>query len=294
MEGGVFGSKQIVACSSCGQELRKDTVERHWKTKHPMQKLEAGQSKWKCKTKHGQSSLLTLGFKAVTNVEEELPRLAVDEEMDIDEDVDHQTRRFEEIDENDNITTNKAKISDYNSVEHKIDIIAKDVKEIKDIMNRSETRKESQITVNTLEKDSTEDILKTCRTKEGFDDKITLLRMIKEENVKPNQTGYFCEWCFDGTKPKFGIQQSGVFVFDQSKDDTTETNCLRNSKISRNMLNLTLKVNFTCRKLIFLKLRIKGMKRERAGLRQLVSMCSELGIMLSSRQGAELTLSKTF
>ena len=67
---------------------------------------------------------------------------------------------------------------------------------------------------------------------EGVDDKIKLLKIVKEENVKPNQTGYFCEICFDGTKPKFGIQQSGVFVFDQSKDDTTE------SKLSEVLKNL--------------------------------------------------------
>ena len=84
MEGGVVGSKQNVTCSSCGQELRKDTFERHWKTKHPMQKLEAGQLNWKSKTNQGQSSLLTLGFKTVENVGEDLPKLAIEDEMDMD------------------------------------------------------------------------------------------------------------------------------------------------------------------------------------------------------------------
>ena len=48
------------------------------------------------------------------------------------------------------------------------------------------------------------------------------LKIKKEDDVKPNQTGYFCEICFDGLKPKFGVQQSGVFLLDNSKDDTTE------------------------------------------------------------------------
>ena len=84
-------------------------------------------------------------------MEEGLPKLAIDDEMDVDEDVDRQTRGYEEIDENDNLSNKKARIGDESSVENKIDIIARDVKEIKEIINRSEIRQESQITVNTME-----------------------------------------------------------------------------------------------------------------------------------------------
>ena len=233
----VTGSKDKVKCSSCGQEMRKDTIERHWKAHHPTQKLEVGQSKWKPQSVRGQSSLLTLGFKAVPPVEK-VPAAGGDVDMvDAEEEVGVDSpdkRLFDEVDENENFPSKRVKGTDQTTVEEKVDNIAKDVKEIKEMMiNRTDLMKEPQTAKAALdENDTIEIVLKTCRTKEQFNDKIKQFKIIKEEDVKPNHTGYFCEICFDGVKPRFDVQQSGVFLLDDSKDDTTE------NKLSAALKNL--------------------------------------------------------
>ena len=73
---------------------------------------------------------------------------------------------------------------------------------------------------------------KTRNIKE-VDATLNALKVWKDNEVKKDQDGYFCDVCFDGTKPTFGIQQSGVFIFDKDNDNTTEktqSTVLRNLK----------------------------------------------------------------
>ena len=228
MESKITGSKDQVNCTSCGQELRKDTIERHWRTQHPGQKLELGQSKWKSKPVKGQVSLQNFGFKTVPAIPAEKdPGLVVsDDHLEkVDEECDSPNKRLHDLtDENENIPCKKVKYSEQTVVEEKIDGIATDVKEIKELLMKKTNFLEEpkQASLEGVENDPVEVVLKHSRTKEQFDMNIVQLKIKKEDDVKPNQTGYYCEICFDGIKPKFGVQQSGMFLLDNSKDNTTE------------------------------------------------------------------------
>ena len=65
MEKPVFTSKVKVKCSICDQEIRKDMIDRHFKTKHPSQVNR--KIKFNLIPVKGQSSLLTHGFTPSTS-----------------------------------------------------------------------------------------------------------------------------------------------------------------------------------------------------------------------------------
>ena len=176
MESKITGSKDKVNCTSCGQELRKDTIERHWKTQHPGQKLELGQSKWKSKPVKGQVSLQNFGFKTVPAipVEKDPGFEVIDDHLErVDEGGDSPSKRLHDLtDENENIPCKKVKYSEQAAVEDKIDGIATDVKEIKQmLMKKTDLLVEpKQASLDEMvENDPVEVVLKHCRTKEQFD-----------------------------------------------------------------------------------------------------------------------------
>ena len=115
----------------------------------------------------------------------------------------------------------------------KVDAIAKNVIDVKYIVEKLQAgggvdpKKGKILEIDDEDPDNSapevkvEQILIVCKTIEDLDENIEKLGIVKENVVKDGQDGYYCKVCFDGTKPKYSMQQPGVFLFDSSKDDTT-------------------------------------------------------------------------
>ena len=61
------------------------------------------------------------------------------------------------------------------------------------------------------------------------------LNIKKEYGVMEETDGYYCDTCFEGTKPEFSIQSSGAFKFDRVENRKLESD---GAKQSREFLNL--------------------------------------------------------
>ena len=141
-------SKANVVCSACSQNMRKNMIDIYLKNKHPNKSLE-GKSKWRPILIKGQGSLLNHGFQSSKPVEEDEARLDVKdphkmasddtEEManDDTEEIEAGKRYFHE---KENFPNEKVKRTDASKVENKVDYIATDVKEIKDMIKRLEEK----------------------------------------------------------------------------------------------------------------------------------------------------------
>ena len=129
------------------------------------------------------------------------------------------------------IKSNKrVKVVDKDSLEIKEDTIAKDIKDVKSLVQKLTSEdvvtKTRQLGLDMDTSEKTDDgqvdqILAKCKTIGELNEHIGIVNIVKENAVKDDQDGYYCEVCFDGTKPKYSIQQPGVFLFDKTKDDTT-------------------------------------------------------------------------
>ena len=234
-------SKEKVQCSVCDVTMRKDMLERHWNRKHE-DKLKAGDKPgWRYVAVPGQGSLFKHGFSSNKPSEEEEPVDAIDV-MEEPPQSSASKRSIDDVplDENSNkrIKHNTAE----EGVELKVDSVAKDVKEVKAMLEKMEKKlfveKERVEFMSSEESINVDSVIDGCRDIDNFDRNISLMDIVKEESDEENIDVYFCRICFDGTKPPSNSNKPGVRLYDRSKDDTTSKNLSRELRNLKTMVKV--------------------------------------------------------
>ena len=127
-------------------------------------------------------------------------------------------------------------------VELKVDSVAKDVKDVKAMLEKMEKKlfveKERVESVSSEESINVDSVIDGCRDIANFDRNISLMDIVKEESDEENIDVYFFRICFDGTKSPSNSNKPGVRLYDRSKDDTTSKNLSRELRNLKTMVKV--------------------------------------------------------
>ena len=248
-EGGSKGKKFLtkgkenVKCNVCDKILRKDEMKKHWEHHH---KDLGKTAQWKYLAE-GTSDLSAFGFssKKKKEVSEKLvepgnefkiAKEIVDEEGNID--MQSRKRRVEPPDDHDD-SLKKLKISMSDDLQNFLEIKLDDLKAHVDSKIDSFIKTKALSGRDSESEKSVEDIANLVthctdihELEAVFDTNGVGIK--KELDVEENIDGYYCDICFDGTKPDFAQQSNGAFTFDKIK--ALELNS-EAAKQSRELLN---------------------------------------------------------